>query len=77
MRERSNYANPIMYSYGTTDADSALAHYKDLLRLTKAIIIGIDTLIESYLVKKELANIKSELAPFEMTVKDDIPFPSS
>jgi hypothetical protein len=74
MRERSNYDNPIMYLHGTNDADSALSHYKDLLLLTKVIIGGIDTLIEIYLGKKELDKIKSELKPFEMPVKDDIPF---
>jgi hypothetical protein len=74
MRERSNYANPIMYLSGTNDVERALSHYKDLLLLTKAIIAGIDTLIEIYLGKKELDKIKSELKPFEMAVKDDIPF---
>ncbi len=77
MRSRSNYANPIMYRSGTNDVGSACSHYKDLLQLTKVIIAGINTLIEFYLGKTELAKIKSELAPFETTVKDNIPFPSS
>ncbi len=74
MRKRSNYANPIMYLSGTNDADSALSHYKDLLRLTEVLIEGINTLIEFYLGKKELDKIKSELKPFEMPGIDDIPF---
>jgi hypothetical protein len=77
MRERSNYDNPIMYLYGTNDTNSALSHYKNLLHLTKILICGIDTLIEFYLGKKELDNIKSELKPFEMPEIDDIPFPLS
>jgi len=74
MRERSNYDNPIMYLSGTNDEDSARSHYKDLLRLTKVLIEGINTLIEFYLGKKELDKIKSKLKPFEMPDIDDIPF---
>jgi len=74
MRERSNYDNPIMYLSGTNDTDSARSHYKDLLHLTKALIEGINTLIEFYLGKKELDKIKSELKPFEMPEIDDLPF---
>ncbi len=74
MRERSNYDNPIMYLSGTNDADRARSHYKDLLRLTKVLIEGINTLIEFYLGKKELDKIKNELKPFEISKIDDIPF---
>jgi hypothetical protein len=77
MRERSNYDNPFMYLSGTHDVDSARSHYKDLLHLTKALIEGINTLIEIYLGKRELDTIKSELKPFEMPVINDIPFPLS
>jgi hypothetical protein len=74
MRERSNYDNPTMYLHGTNDTSSALSHYKDLLHLTNVLIAGIDTLIESYLSKKELDKIRGELKPFEMPVMEDIPF---
>ena len=74
MRERSNYDNPVMYLSGTNDVDSALSHYKDLLRLTKVLIEGINTLIEFYLGRNELNRIKSELKPFEMPEIDDLPF---
>ena len=74
MRGRSNYENPIMYLFGTNDPDSARSHYKDLLDLTAVIIEGINTLIEFYLGRKELDNIKNKLKPFEMPKIDDIPF---
>jgi hypothetical protein len=74
MRKRSNYDNPIMYLSGTNDVERACSHYKDLLRITEALIEGIDTLIEFYLGKKEFGKIKSELKPFEMPEKEDIPF---
>jgi hypothetical protein len=63
-----------MYLSGTNDVERACSHYKDLLRITEALIEGIDTLIEFYLGKKEFGKIKSELKPFEMPEKEDIPF---
>ena len=35
MRVRSNYDDPEMFIYGQTDADTAVAHYRNLLNLVE------------------------------------------
>ena len=60
MRVRSNYDNPDMYLFASSDLEGTTKHYKDLRYLTKMVLTGLDALIERRIGKTEMGQLRSK-----------------